>query len=297
MSMPIENVVRDHLRANDAVQDTIDWDEIVTRADTPKVVAGSSGPVRSRGLLVLAIAVLVVGLVGAIPLVLRSTEQTPPATQPGATTNTAETAEPLLLTPAQDCLLNGDGFDSVPTVDCPDHMVFIETVRVYRVGESCLAVEVLLSREIEAELDSSMGGVYLNAVYGVGTLLASSRHLEETFPKGHHSFIFVSPEIEGGGADGDLTPLVAIGEARRLFLIPSLLDFADGDTDPVDSYTIPDLPDKLWVEVESQTPSGYFRHYVEPLEAQGGLWASKPIAQWNATSAWAASVDHCQLDQ
>ena len=34
MSTPVETAIRTHLQANDAVQETIEWSEIMTRLDT-----------------------------------------------------------------------------------------------------------------------------------------------------------------------------------------------------------------------------------------------------------------------
>ena len=79
MSTNVETTIRTHLQANDAVQETIEWAEIVARldSDTPLVTT----PPRSRRFGVwVAVAAVVVTLllVGLIPLVVRN-EETPPA--------------------------------------------------------------------------------------------------------------------------------------------------------------------------------------------------------------------------
>ena len=79
MSTPVETVIRNHLQANDAVQATIEWAEIVARLDADDPLVATRHRSNSfRFGVVVAAAVLTVLLVGVIPLLVRSRE-TPPA--------------------------------------------------------------------------------------------------------------------------------------------------------------------------------------------------------------------------
>lgn len=79
MSTTVETTIRSHLQANDAVQETIEWAEIVARLDADVRVVAT--PLRSRrfGVWVAVAAVVVtVVLLGLIPFLL-STDETSPA--------------------------------------------------------------------------------------------------------------------------------------------------------------------------------------------------------------------------
>ena len=86
MSQAIETAVRNHLQANDAVQETIEWSEIATRLErgsSPIVVPRRSD---RRGIWVAAAAVVVtILLVGVIPLLFNNDDL------PVADTNTPTT--------------------------------------------------------------------------------------------------------------------------------------------------------------------------------------------------------------
>lgn len=89
MIVPVETQIQQHLQANDAVQDPIRFEEIVSRLEDGQAFERSRGidvrsgwgmsPVASRGLLVAAAAaVITLLLLGLIPL-LSDGEQIPPA--------------------------------------------------------------------------------------------------------------------------------------------------------------------------------------------------------------------------
>lgn len=79
MSTNVETTIRTHLQANDAVQETIEWAEIVARLDADvRVVATARRSNGFRVRVVVAAAVLTVLLVGIIPLLLTN-QETPPA--------------------------------------------------------------------------------------------------------------------------------------------------------------------------------------------------------------------------
>ena len=79
MSRRVESILRDRLQAIDEAQASVGWDEIVELLEEENVAEARPNHRLRRGLLVFAAAVLAVVLLGVIPLLLRSTEETPPA--------------------------------------------------------------------------------------------------------------------------------------------------------------------------------------------------------------------------
>ena len=79
MSTPVETTIRTHLQANDAVQETIDWAEIVARLETvPSLVPVPQRSNRRGVWVAVAAAVITILLIGVVPL-LTGSDGTPPA--------------------------------------------------------------------------------------------------------------------------------------------------------------------------------------------------------------------------
>ena len=79
MSTTVETTIRSHLQANDAVQETIEWAEIVDRLDSDAPLVATRPRSARVGVWVAVAAVVVtVVLLGLIPFLL-STEDTSPA--------------------------------------------------------------------------------------------------------------------------------------------------------------------------------------------------------------------------
>ena len=99
MSTPVETVIRTHLQANDVVQETIEWAEIVSRHES----AGSSRPPTwRRGVWVaVAAAVVTLLLVGGVAWLRSFNETVPPVDQPTVTTLPTETSEDPIVSWAE----------------------------------------------------------------------------------------------------------------------------------------------------------------------------------------------------
>ena len=95
----VEQATRDHVRGLDAQQSPVGWDEIITRGEAKTVVAPIRRPARARGYLVFAAALVVVMLLGVFPVILRSSEEPPPATEPVPTPTTGVTPTTVEVTP------------------------------------------------------------------------------------------------------------------------------------------------------------------------------------------------------
>lgn len=192
------------------------------------------------------------------------------ATTVPASAPPGEAAPFLFMDSAQTCLTNTEVAANSEPTDCPDTMPLVDQARVHRVGESCLAVEVFLTRELIADLDGTNSGVVVTAEYDDGFFFMTVRPPTDEHPEGESTFDFATSEASGFG---DYSSFVAIQEFKRIFLVPDQVTFESGT---VDSYTIPSLPNQLYVEIRSGVAE-------EGIVHQGVN--SRPLAQeWPALS-------------
>ena len=89
MTGSVESVVREHLQANDAVQEPIEWSEIVARLELEVPLVDPAAERSRRVWIVAAVAAVVtVLLVGVVPFLVRSNPA--PPTDPVVSTTSAE---------------------------------------------------------------------------------------------------------------------------------------------------------------------------------------------------------------
>ena len=83
---PVSTTVRTHLQANDALQETIEWTEIVARFDTDTPLSATPRRSSRYGVWVaVAVAVVTVLIIGIIPILLNGEETQPADTGPVTT--------------------------------------------------------------------------------------------------------------------------------------------------------------------------------------------------------------------
>lgn len=120
--MSVKELVRTHYRRVDAGQTPVDWDALVTGLESETEVAPGRRRLLRRGPLVFAAALLVVVLLGVIPLLVLTGDESPPATDDAPTPTTIvipSTLVPTTLGPAD---LTGDIRVEWLSVERPEKM-------------------------------------------------------------------------------------------------------------------------------------------------------------------------------